>query len=134
MDSLVDVNDKTLYYHLLHYFHTFFTYTCPECRFSFRVFLLCVFFFKSFPCFPPGPKRWTFSRTPHTHTHTYGQFGALSQAPTQPPPQTICLICFVFSNELDVKFNTHTHTLICKRNIALNFSFLNFSTRNRESC
>lgn len=71
---------------------------------------------------------------PHSHTHTYGQFGALSQAPTQPPPQTICLIFFVFSNELDVKFNTHTHSLICKRNIALNFSFLNFSTRNRESC
>lgn len=52
---------------------------------------------------------------PPTHTHTYGQFGALSQAPTQPPPQTICLICFVFSNELDVKFNTHTHTLICAK-------------------
>lgn len=135
MDSLVDVNDKTLYYHLLHYFHTFFTYTCPECRFSFRVFLLCVFLFQEFSLFPPGPKRWTFSRT-LPHTHTYGQFGALSQAPTQPPPQTICLICFVFSNELDVKFNTHTHshTHICKRNIALNFSFLNFSTRNRESC
>lgn len=60
----------------------FFPDTCPECRFSFRVFLFCVFF-KCFPCFLlvqtvehfPAP----------THPHTYGQFGALSQAPTQTP-------------------------------------------------
>lgn len=132
MDSLVDVNKKNI---VLPFTISilFFPDTCPECRFSFRVLLLCVFFSarvflvssrsKILDIFlhPPLPP----------HTHTYGQFGALSQAPTQ-PPQTICLICFVFSNELDVKFNIHT--LVCKRKIALNFSFLNFSTRNRESC
>lgn len=98
-------------------------------------FVSCIFtlrFFKCFPCFLLVQNVGHFPAP--THPHTYGQFGALSQAPTQTPPQTICLICFVFSNELDVKFNTHSHTLICKRKIALNFSFLNFSTRNRESC
>lgn len=130
MDSLVDVNDKTLYYHLLHYFHTFFTYTCPECRFSFRVFLLCVFFFKSFPCFLLVQNVGHFPAPPHTHT--YGQFGALSQAPTQPPPQTICLICFVFSNELDVKFNTLTHSYVQKKHCAELFLFEFFDSQSRK--
>lgn len=67
---------------------------------------------------------------PHPHTHTYGQFGALSQAPTQPPPQTICLICFVFSNELDVKFNTHTH--MQKKHCAELFLFEFFDSQSRK--
>lgn len=72
---------------------------------------------------------------PHPpHTHTYGQFGALSQAPTQPPPQTICLICFVFSNELDVKFNTHTltHSYMQKKHCAELFLFEFFDSQSRK--
>lgn len=68
---------------------------------------------------------------PHPpHTHTYGQFGALSQAPTQPPPQTICLICFVFSNELDVKFNTLTHSCMQKKHCAELFLFEFFDSQS----
>lgn len=92
-------------------------------------FVSCIFtlrIFQQFSLFPPGPKCWTFSRTP---THTYGQFGALSQAPTQ-PPQPICLICFVFSNELDVKFNTNTH--MQKKNCAELFLFEFFDSQSRK--
>lgn len=127
MNSLVDVNKKLCITPFT--ISILFPDTCPECRFSFRVFLLYVFFQTIFLVSSWSKMLDIFPKPPYSHT--YGQFGALSQAPTQ-PPQTICLICFVFSNELDVKFNTHT--LICKRKIALNFSFLNFSTRNRESC
>lgn len=107
MDSLVDVNNNKLCITdcSLYNFHT----TFPTPHLSMSIFVSSIFtfftvFFKSFPCFLLMSKLLTFSPTPHT----YGQFGALSQA--APPPQTICLICFVFSNELDVKFNTHTHT------------------------
>lgn len=105
MNSLVDVNKKKLCI-------TPFTIsilipdTCPECRFSFRVFLLYVFFQTIFLVSSWSKMLDIFPKPPYSHT--YGQFGALSQAPTQ-PPQTICLICFVFSNELDVKFNTHSY-------------------------
>lgn len=64
---------------------------------------------------------------PHTHTHTYGQFGALSQAPTSD-----FFICFVFSNELDVKFNLHTHTHMQKKNCAELFLFEFFDSQSRK--
>lgn len=59
----------------------FFPDTCPECRFSFRVFLLCVFS----SVFLVSSWSKLLDIFPHPHTHTYGQFGALSLAPTQTP-------------------------------------------------
>lgn len=102
--------------------------TCPECRFSFRAFLICVLF-QQFSLFPPGPKCWTFSRTP-THTHT--PMASLARFPKH--PQTIFFICFVFSNELDVKFNTHTHshTHMQKKNCAELFLFEFFDSQSRK--
>lgn len=85
----------------------FFPDTCPECRFSFRVFLLCVF--SSVFLVSSWSKLLDIFPHPPTHTHLWPVWRAFSSTHTN-PPQTICLICFVFSNELDVKFNTHTLT------------------------
>lgn len=125
MNSLVDVNKKLCITPFT--ISILFPDTCPECRFSFRVFLLYVFFQTIFLVSSWSKMLDIFPRPPHSHT--YGQFGALSQAPTQ-PPQTICLICFVFSNELDVKFNTHTHMQM--KNCAELFLFEFFDSQSRK--
>lgn len=106
MDSLVDVNENNSVFYSLHYFHTFFQ--TPALNVVFRFVYFYFAFFQVFSLFPPGPKCWTFSRT-HTSSHLWPVWRAFPSTHTN-PPQTICLICFVFSNELDVKFNTHTLT------------------------
>lgn len=80
----------------------------PALNVVFRFVYFYFAFFQVFSLFPPGPNCWTFSRT-HTSAHLWPVWRAFPSTHTN-PPQTICLICFVFSNELDVKFNTHTLT------------------------
>lgn len=62
------------------------------------------YFFNNFPCFLQVQNVGHFPAPPHTHT----PMASLARFPKH--PQTIFFICFVFSNELDVKFNTHTPT------------------------
>lgn len=132
MDSLVDVN-KQEHCITIHYFHTFFSRHLPWMSF----FVSCIFTLRFFPAkvFLVSSRSKILDiflqPPPPPHTHTYGQFGALSQAPTQ-PPQTICLICFVFSNELDVKFNIHTHSYAKEKNCAELFLFEFFDSQSRK--
>lgn len=97
-------------------------------------FVSCIFtlrFFKCFPCFLLVQTVGHFPAPPHTHL--WPVWRAFPSTHTN-PPQTICLICFVFSNELDVKFNTHTHshTHMQKKNCAELFLFEFFDSQSRK--
>lgn len=72
-------------------------------------FVSCIFtfftvFLQELSLFPPNVK------TSDILPPSYTPMVSLARFPKQHlPPQTICFICFVFSNELDVKFNIHPY-------------------------
>lgn len=66
---------------------------------------------------------------PPTLTHLWPVWRAFPSSTY--PPQTICLICFVFSNELDVIFNTNTHSYKRKKWAEL-FLFEFFDSQSRK--
>ena len=107
-----------------------------ECRFSFRVlFYVCWYVFSErvFPLFPQSTQSLddiTFLLRLHPPTPSH--VASLARFPKHPHlsqlPQTICLICFAFFLQRIRRLTLKTQEKL------LNFSFLNFSIRRRESC